>query len=305
MSLINDALKRTKQVQQQAAPASTLSPEGFVPEPEPQKPAPSGPAPGTSPPSPAVSAGVPSAPPGSAPPTIAVPGSVPPKTAGPAPLPFIALKSASSPVPPLPPLVTASTPAKGSGSTRLAAIVGLVLVALVVVWAGVRFVGHSSTVTAAAAQDGSATDQTAAPAANGNPAPVPSTEAGRAAVAAIKGPIVAAESAATKALANWRPQEPAAQTGETANASAPSATGGSKADSTTSSAASAASPKAPPAPPPIRLQGIVDDPSRPSAMINGKTLFVGDMLGVMQVVAISPNSATLVGAGQTNLLTLR
>jgi hypothetical protein len=60
-----------------------------------------------------------------------------------------------------------------------------------------------------------------------------------------------------------------------------------------------------PGPPAIRLQAIVFDPARPSAMINGKTLFVGDMLGEMQLVAIGRQSATLVGAGQTNLLTLR
>jgi hypothetical protein len=40
-------------------------------------------------------------------------------------------------------------------------------------------------------------------------------------------------------------------------------------------------------------------------MINGKTLFVGDMLGKMQLVAIGRESATLAGAGQTNLLRLR
>jgi len=60
-----------------------------------------------------------------------------------------------------------------------------------------------------------------------------------------------------------------------------------------------------PGPPAIRLQAIVFHPTRPSAMINGKTLFVGDMLGEMQLVAIGRQSATLVGAGQTNLLTLR
>jgi hypothetical protein len=60
-----------------------------------------------------------------------------------------------------------------------------------------------------------------------------------------------------------------------------------------------------PAPPAIRLQAIVFHPTRPSAMINGKTLFLGDMLGEMQLVAIGRESATLVGAGQTNLLTLR
>jgi hypothetical protein len=68
----------------------------------------------------------------------------------------------------------------------------------------------------------------------------------------------------------------------------------------------AAPPEEPsPATPAIRLQAIVFHPTRPSAMINGKTLFVGDMLGEMRLVAISRESATLVGGGQTNLLTLR
>ena len=40
-------------------------------------------------------------------------------------------------------------------------------------------------------------------------------------------------------------------------------------------------------------------------MINGKTLFVGDRLGDMELVAVGRGSATLVGGGQTNLLTLR
>ena len=62
---------------------------------------------------------------------------------------------------------------------------------------------------------------------------------------------------------------------------------------------------APSGPPPIRLQAIVFHPTRPSAMINGRTLFVGDMVGDMRLVAIGRESATLVGAGQTNLLTLR
>jgi hypothetical protein len=55
----------------------------------------------------------------------------------------------------------------------------------------------------------------------------------------------------------------------------------------------------------IRLQGIVFDPIRPSAMINGKTLFVGEMFGEFRLVAVDRGSATLVAGGQTNLLTLR
>jgi hypothetical protein len=39
-------------------------------------------------------------------------------------------------------------------------------------------------------------------------------------------------------------------------------------------------------------------------MISGKTLFIGDKLGDLRVVAISKESAILAGAGQTNVLTL-
>jgi len=39
-------------------------------------------------------------------------------------------------------------------------------------------------------------------------------------------------------------------------------------------------------------------------MINGKTLFVGDKLGEWHVRAIDQESVTLVGAGQTNVLSL-
>jgi hypothetical protein len=38
-------------------------------------------------------------------------------------------------------------------------------------------------------------------------------------------------------------------------------------------------------------------------MISGKTVYVGDKLGEMRVVAISQLSATLVGNGETNVLT--
>ena len=66
-------------------------------------------------------------------------------------------------------------------------------------------------------------------------------------------------------------------------------------------------PKAPAPQPkaaPLRLQAIVFNPSRPSALISGKTVFLGDKLGDARVVAIDQDSATLVGAGKTNVLTL-
>lgn len=68
-------------------------------------------------------------------------------------------------------------------------------------------------------------------------------------------------------------------------------------------AAPAVEPAAPP-PPPLKLQGVVYNPRRPSAVISGRTLFIGDRIRDFRVVAIGQDSATLVGAGQTNLLSL-
>ena len=61
---------------------------------------------------------------------------------------------------------------------------------------------------------------------------------------------------------------------------------------------------APPPPPPLKLQAVVYNPKRPSAMINGKTLFLGDRIREFRLVAIRQDSATLVAAGLTNVLTL-
>lgn len=59
-----------------------------------------------------------------------------------------------------------------------------------------------------------------------------------------------------------------------------------------------------PKPAPLRLQAIVFIPKRPSVLISGKTLFIGDKLGDAHVVAIDRESATLVGGGRTNILSL-
>lgn len=63
-------------------------------------------------------------------------------------------------------------------------------------------------------------------------------------------------------------------------------------------------PPAPPALPPLRLQAVFYTPPRPSAMIGGETVRVGDSVRDLQVVAIGSTSILLVGAGRTNFLTL-
>lgn len=73
----------------------------------------------------------------------------------------------------------------------------------------------------------------------------------------------------------------------------------------TNTAGSMAPTNTPPAKPALpKLQGIVFNPRRPSAVINGKTLFLGDRVAGFRVVAIGPDSATLVSGGQTNVLML-
>jgi hypothetical protein len=59
-----------------------------------------------------------------------------------------------------------------------------------------------------------------------------------------------------------------------------------------------------PKPAPLKLQSIIYNPARPSAMIGGKFLFLGDHIQGFRLVAIREDSVTLVGDGQTNVLTL-
>jgi hypothetical protein len=56
--------------------------------------------------------------------------------------------------------------------------------------------------------------------------------------------------------------------------------------------------------PPLKLQAIVFDPKRPSVLINGASLFVGEKLGDLRVVAIDRGSATLESAGRTKILSM-
>jgi len=63
-------------------------------------------------------------------------------------------------------------------------------------------------------------------------------------------------------------------------------------------------PTAPEKPAPPKLQGIMYQPGRPAAMISGKMVFIGDKFGAWRIAAIDQESATLISAGQTNILTL-
>ncbi len=59
-----------------------------------------------------------------------------------------------------------------------------------------------------------------------------------------------------------------------------------------------------PAPAPLKLQSIVYNPRRPSAMINGRVVFLGDRLREYRITAIRKDEVVLAGAGQTNVLSL-
>jgi hypothetical protein len=56
--------------------------------------------------------------------------------------------------------------------------------------------------------------------------------------------------------------------------------------------------------PALTLQGVVFSRTRPSAVISGKTVFLGDRVRDFRVMAIGQDSATLVGNGRTNVLRL-
>jgi hypothetical protein len=74
-------------------------------------------------------------------------------------------------------------------------------------------------------------------------------------------------------------------------------------DSQATNAAPAVAP-APPKPAPLRLQTIFFDPKRPSAIVSGKSVLIGDKVGALRVAAIDQESVTLVGSGHTNVLSL-
>lgn len=59
-----------------------------------------------------------------------------------------------------------------------------------------------------------------------------------------------------------------------------------------------------PAFPPLKLQGIIWNPRRPSAVINGKSLFVGEKVERAVVVAIEQDTVKVTWNGEERVLTL-
>jgi hypothetical protein len=56
--------------------------------------------------------------------------------------------------------------------------------------------------------------------------------------------------------------------------------------------------------PELKLQGIFFNPRSPSAVVNGKTVYVGDKVSGFRVLAITPEAVKLANATATNVLSL-
>jgi hypothetical protein len=98
------------------------------------------------------------------------------------------------------------------------------------------------------------------------------------------------------------PVEPA-KTPAPAMTNAPLATAPATAPVATAVAASTA-PVALPQPEPLRLQAIIYSPTRPSAVISGKSVFVGERVQGIKVVNITKDTVTLANNGKNLVLTL-
>lgn len=60
----------------------------------------------------------------------------------------------------------------------------------------------------------------------------------------------------------------------------------------------------PPKPAPMKLQGIFFNPQNPSAVVSGRSVYLGDRVNGYRVMGISPVAVTLVSATETNVLSL-
>ncbi len=57
-------------------------------------------------------------------------------------------------------------------------------------------------------------------------------------------------------------------------------------------------------PAPLKLQGIFFNPQNPSAVVSGRSVYLGDRVGGFRVMGISPVAVTLVSATATTVLSL-
>ncbi len=186
--------------------------------------------------------------------------------------------------PPLRPVDTEILVRHGVG---LAIPIALALVAMLIlffVWqyAPRRNAGKETSVAATETQVRARTLSEQNPVENSKPAALAATEQGASQTTTVK-------ASTTETPASSAVPQPVDSTGVVAKAETNSAAG---------------PPLEPPKPPLPKLQGIVFDPKKPSAVINGKTLFIGERIVGFRLVAIAQDSATLVGGGQTNVLTL-
>ncbi len=115
-------------------------------------------------------------------------------------------------------------------------------------------------------------------------------------------------SAATKVAPSVTPAQPenriAAEV--TPVSTQPSANSGSVEEKlSTQSVAEAGEPIPPPAPPPLKLQGIFYRLSNPTALINGKTLGVGETVAGARVVKIERQEVSLERDGQITVLRMK
>lgn len=67
-------------------------------------------------------------------------------------------------------------------------------------------------------------------------------------------------------------------------------------------AVAAASASVPPSPPELKLQGILNSASRPAAILNGRTYYVGDRVGDATITAIQADRLTLNRGNRTVVL---
>ena len=99
------------------------------------------------------------------------------------------------------------------------------------------------------------------------------------------------------------PEQQVAQTATNAAPTNVETTGAAStpADGTSGVAGADASPE----PEPLKLQAVFFNPARPSAIISGSTVFVGDRVGGFRVARIGRSSATLVAGDQTIVLKMQ
>jgi hypothetical protein len=97
--------------------------------------------------------------------------------------------------------------------------------------------------------------------------------------------------------------KPKPATPKPASVAAPAPTPQKTSVSATPAIAPAPTVVAPP-PTPVKLQAIFYSPGRSTAMINGKTVAVGDALKEYRITTITPTSVRIISFTQTNVLTL-